>query len=130
MFKRLADRLQGVVLDTSTITITPEYAAHFLEVYVKKADGAKFTGDRIPKSTIQHTYTLQQKQAFEFGCADDSGQGFMFTRSMHGCGTSAGPSLELEAFLWLKLKEFAASPDLIRPSALLRPTRPGSELQM
>ncbi len=50
VFKRLADRLQGVVSDTSTITITPEYvqcAAHFLEVFVKKTDGAKFTGDRI-----------------------------------------------------------------------------------
>ncbi len=47
VFKRLADRLQGVVSDTSTITITPEYAAHFLEVYVKKTDGAKFTSDRI-----------------------------------------------------------------------------------
>ena len=29
------------------ITITPEYAAHFLEVYVKKTDGAKLNGDRI-----------------------------------------------------------------------------------
>jgi hypothetical protein len=47
VFKRLADRLQGVVSDTSMITITPEYAAHFLEVYVKKTEGAKFTGDRI-----------------------------------------------------------------------------------
>ena len=47
VFKRLADRLQCVVSDTSTVTITPEYAAHFLEVYVKKSDGAKFTGDRI-----------------------------------------------------------------------------------
>ena len=47
VFKRLADRLQGVVSDTSTMTITPEYAAHFLEVYVKKTEGAKFTGDRI-----------------------------------------------------------------------------------
>ena len=44
VFKRLADRLQGVVSDTSTITITPEYAGHFLEVCVKKTDGAKFTG--------------------------------------------------------------------------------------
>ena len=34
VFKRLADRLQGVVSDTSTVTITPEYAAHFLKVYV------------------------------------------------------------------------------------------------
>ncbi len=47
VFKRLADRLQGVVSNTSTVTIAPEYAAHFLEVYVKKSDGAKFTGDRI-----------------------------------------------------------------------------------
>ena len=62
VFKRLADRLQGVVSDTSTITITPEYAAHFLEVYVKKTDGAKFTAP-------------SQKQAFEYGCADGSGQG-------------------------------------------------------
>ncbi len=28
-------------------TITPEYAAHFLEVYVKKTEGEKITGDRI-----------------------------------------------------------------------------------
>ena len=47
VFKRLADRLQGVVADTSMVTITPEYAAHFLEVCVKKTEGAKFTGDRI-----------------------------------------------------------------------------------
>ncbi len=30
VFKRLADRLQGVVPDTSTVTIPPEYDAHFL----------------------------------------------------------------------------------------------------
>jgi hypothetical protein len=47
VFKRLADRPQGVVSDTSTVTITPEHAAHFLELYVKKTDGAKLTGDRI-----------------------------------------------------------------------------------
>jgi hypothetical protein len=51
VFRRLADRLQGVVTDTSMMTITreftPEFAAHFLEVYIKKTDGAKFTGDRI-----------------------------------------------------------------------------------
>jgi hypothetical protein len=47
VLKRLANRLLGVVSDTSTITITPEYAALFLEVYVKKTDGAKFTGDII-----------------------------------------------------------------------------------
>ena len=47
VFRRLADRLQGVVTDTSMMTITPEFSAHFLEVYIKKTEGAKFTGDRI-----------------------------------------------------------------------------------
>jgi hypothetical protein len=47
VFRRLADRLLGVVADTSMMTISPEYAAHFLEVYVKKTDNAKFTGDRV-----------------------------------------------------------------------------------
>ncbi len=50
----------------------------------------------------------------------------MFTRSTPGCGTSAGPSLALEAFLSLKLKGSAASPDLIRPGVLQRPARSGS----
>ncbi len=47
VFRRLADRLQGVVADTSTMTISTDYAAHFLEVYVKKTDNARFRGDRI-----------------------------------------------------------------------------------
>ena len=47
VFRRLADRLQGVVADTSMMTISSEYAAHFLEVYVKKTENAKFTGDRV-----------------------------------------------------------------------------------
>ena len=47
VFRRLADRLQGVVADTSMMTISPKYAAHFLEVYVKKTENANFTGDRV-----------------------------------------------------------------------------------
>ncbi len=47
VFRRLADRLQDVVADTSMMTISPEYAAHFLEVYVKETENAKFTGDRV-----------------------------------------------------------------------------------
>ncbi len=39
VYKRLADRLQGVVSDTSTVTITQEYEAHFL---IQQA----LTGDR------------------------------------------------------------------------------------
>ncbi len=47
VFRRLADRLQGIVADTSMMTIWPEYAAHFMEVYVKKTENSKFTGDRV-----------------------------------------------------------------------------------
>ncbi len=53
VFRRLAYRLLGVVADTSMMTISPEHAAHFLEVYlaytmyVKKTENAKFTGDRV-----------------------------------------------------------------------------------
>jgi hypothetical protein len=47
VFSSLAYRLQGVVADTLMITILPEYAAHFVEVYVKKAENAKSTGDRV-----------------------------------------------------------------------------------
>jgi len=32
VFRRLADRLQGVVADTLMMKISPDYAAHFLEV--------------------------------------------------------------------------------------------------
>ena len=46
-FKRLADRVQGVVSDTSMITISLDFSAHFLHVYVKQEEGATFTGDRI-----------------------------------------------------------------------------------
>ena len=42
----------------------------------------------------------------------------MFTRATPGCGTLAGPSLELEGFLSLNFKGFASNPGLIRPSAL------------
>jgi hypothetical protein len=46
-FRRLADRLQAVLADTSMMTISPEYAAHFLEVHVKRTENAKFTSDRV-----------------------------------------------------------------------------------
>ena len=75
--------------------------------------------DRNSTSTIQHKYASWPKEADEFGCADGKGQGsrraVMFTT---GGGTLAGPSLELEGFLSLKLKRPASSPGLIRPSAL------------
>ncbi len=36
-----------MVTDTSMMTITPEFSAHFLEANIKKTEGVKFTGDLI-----------------------------------------------------------------------------------
>ena len=51
-----------------------------------------------------------------------------FTRSTHGCGTLAGPSLESAGFRSQKSKGYAASPGLNQPGALQKPGRPGSVL--
>ena len=58
-------------------------------------------------STIQYKNGARQKQAFKFalGCSRPMVKALhhtgavMFMRSTTGCGTLAGPSLELEAFL-------------------------------
>ena len=44
VFRRLADRWQGVVTNKSMMTIRPEFFAHFLDIHIKKTEGAKFTG--------------------------------------------------------------------------------------
>ena len=47
VWKRLADRFATVVADTSMITLSPEYAAHFHDIYIDGKEGAKMTGDRM-----------------------------------------------------------------------------------
>jgi hypothetical protein len=71
VFKRLADRLQGAVTDTSMMIITPEFSAHFLEVYVKKAEGARFTGDRIRFLMLSLPLAVLDLLAlrYEFACS-------------------------------------------------------------
>ena len=41
----LADRLSTVVADTSMITISPEYAGHFYDLYIHGRENAKLTDD-------------------------------------------------------------------------------------
>ena len=52
----------------------------------------------------------------------------MFMRSTHGCGTLAGPSLELAGCRLQKKKGSADSPGLKHPGGLGRPGRPASVL--
>lgn len=47
VWTRLADRLSTVVADTSMITISPEYAGHFYDLYINGKENAKLTGDRM-----------------------------------------------------------------------------------
>ncbi len=47
VWKRLADRFATVVADTSMITLSPKYAAHFHDIYIDGKEGAKMTCDRM-----------------------------------------------------------------------------------
>ena len=47
VWKRLADRLATVVSDTSMITMSTAYTAHFYDIYIDGKENAKMTGDRM-----------------------------------------------------------------------------------
>jgi hypothetical protein len=47
VWKRLADRLATVVVDTSMITMPTAYASHFHDIYIDGKENAKMTGDRM-----------------------------------------------------------------------------------
>ncbi len=47
VWKRLSDRFATVVADTSMITMSMEYAAHFHDIYIDGKEHAKMTGDRM-----------------------------------------------------------------------------------
>ena len=47
IWARLRDRLASIDSSTSMIEVTPDYAAHFYDMYVKNHDGKHMTGDRI-----------------------------------------------------------------------------------
>ena len=44
---RLSDSFATVVADTSMITMSMEYAAHFHDIYIDGKEHAKMTGDRM-----------------------------------------------------------------------------------
>ncbi len=50
IWARLSDRLTSIESSTSMLEVTPDYAAHFFDMYVKNHDGKlqkHMTGDRI-----------------------------------------------------------------------------------
>ncbi len=47
VWKRLADCFATVVADTSMITLSTAYAAHFHDIYIDGKENAKMTGDQM-----------------------------------------------------------------------------------
>ena len=47
VWTRLANRLSTVVSDTSMMTISSAYSAHFSDMYINGKENAKLTGDRM-----------------------------------------------------------------------------------
>ena len=47
VWSRLANWMATVVADTSMVTISPQYATHFYDMYINGKDYAKLTGDRM-----------------------------------------------------------------------------------
>ena len=47
VWTRLANRMATVVADTSMVTISPQYATHFYDMYINGKENTKLTGDRM-----------------------------------------------------------------------------------
>ena len=47
VWSRLANRMATVMADTSMVTISPQYATHFFDMYINGKENAKLTGDRM-----------------------------------------------------------------------------------
>ena len=59
VWKRLADRFTTIVADTSMITLSPEYAAHFHDIYIDGKECAKMTGDRMKMLMLTLPFTVR-----------------------------------------------------------------------
>ena len=59
VWKRLADRFATVVADTSMITLSSEYAAHFHDIYIDGKECAKMTGDRMKMLMLTLPFTVR-----------------------------------------------------------------------
>ena len=68
VWKRLADRFATVVADTSMITLSPEYAAHFHDIYIDGKECAKMTGDRMKMLMLTLPFVVRDLIAPEVCC--------------------------------------------------------------
>ena len=68
VFARLRNRLASLDSSTSTIEVTPEYASHFYDMYVKNHDGKHMTGDRMKILMLNLPFLLRDLLLPEVNC--------------------------------------------------------------
>ena len=68
VFARLRNRLASLDSSTSTIEVTPEYASHFYDMYVKNHDGKHMTGDRMKILMLNLPFLLHDLLLPEVNC--------------------------------------------------------------
>ena len=68
VWARLRDRLASIDSSTSMIEVTPDYAAHFYDMYVKNHDGKHMTGDRIKILLLNLPFMLRDLILSEVMC--------------------------------------------------------------
>ena len=68
VFARLRNRLASLDSSTSTIVVTPEYASHFYDMYVKNHNGKHMTGDRMKILMLNLPLLLRDLLLPELNC--------------------------------------------------------------
>ena len=68
VWKRLSDRFATVVADTSMVTLSTAYAAHFHDIYIDGKENAKMTGDRMKMLMLTLPFMVRDLIAPEVLC--------------------------------------------------------------
>jgi hypothetical protein len=68
VWKRLSDLFATVVADTSMVTLSTAYAAHFHDIYIDGKENAKMTGDRMKMLMLTLPFMVRDLIAPEVLC--------------------------------------------------------------
>ena len=78
---------QGVVTNMSMMTIRPEFFAHFLDIHIKKTEGAKFTG----YMQLDSVGTLHSAVLMDLSSDSTLAEAAMYMRYIHCSTFEASP---------------------------------------
>jgi hypothetical protein len=95
VWKRLAGRMETVVADTSMVTLSTEYAAHFHDIYINGKENAKMTGDRMKMLMLTLPFLVRDLIAPEVFVCTRTYHDEMATQSVCTVFTRLSSSTEL-----------------------------------